>query len=59
VWFQYSVARKGEHPVKHLKQFSGVLQADAFAGYNSLYNEDREGGRIIEAACWSHARRKA
>lgn len=58
VWFQYSQDRKGEHPAKHLKQFSGVLQADAFAGYNALYNEDREGGRIVEAACWSHARRK-
>jgi len=46
------------HPAKHLKRFSGVLQADAFAGYNALYTEDREGGRIIEAACWSHARRK-
>ena len=57
-WFQYSVDRKGEHPAKHLKKFSGVLQADAFAGYNALYAEDREGGRIIEAGCWSHARRK-
>jgi transposase len=59
VWFQYSVDRKGEHPAKHLKKFSGALQADAFAGYNALYDEHREGGRIIEAACWSHARRKA
>lgn len=58
VWFQYSVNRKGEHPANHLKKFSGVLQADAFAGYNALYDEHREGGRIIEAACWSHARRK-
>jgi transposase len=58
VWFQYSVDRKGEHPAKHMKKFSGVLQADAFTGYNALYAEDREGGRIIEAGCWSHARRK-
>jgi transposase len=58
VWFRYSVDRKGEHPDKHLKNFTGVLQADAFAGYNALYSEDRKGGRIIEAACWSHARRK-
>jgi transposase len=58
VWFQYSVDRKGDHPARHLKHFSGVLQADAFAGYNALYDEDREGGRIIEAGCWSHARRK-
>jgi hypothetical protein len=54
VWFQYSADRKGEHPVRHLKNFTGILQADAYAGYNALY----EGGRIIEAGCWSHARRK-
>ena len=58
VWFQYSVDRKGEHPGAHLKHFSGVLQADAFAGYNALYSKDRKPGRIIEARCWSHARRK-
>jgi transposase len=54
VWFQYSADRKGEHPARHLKQWSGILQADAFAGYNQLY----EDGRIVEAACWAHARRK-
>ena len=54
VWFQYSANRKGEHPGRHLKKFSGILQADAYSGYNALY----ERGRIIEAGCWSHARRK-
>ena len=54
VWFQYSADRKGEHPARHLKDWQGILQADAFAGYNQLY----AGGRIVEAACWSHARRK-
>lgn len=54
VWFQYSADRKGLHPARHLRHFSGILQADAFAGYNQLY----EDGRIVEAACWSHARRK-
>jgi transposase len=39
VWFQYSADRKGEHPARHLKNFSGILQADAFAGYNALYDE--------------------
>jgi transposase len=54
VWFQYSADRKGENPARHLKDWRGILQADAFAGYNQLY----EDGRIVEAACWSHARRK-
>ncbi len=45
---------KGIHPQTHLACFSGVLQADAYAGFNELY---RNGG-ITEAACWAHARRK-
>ncbi len=44
----------GEHPQAHLKSFHGVLQADAYAGFHPLY----EGGRIVEAACWAHTRRK-
>ena len=59
VWFQYSPNRQGEHPQRHLRTFHGVLQADAFAGYNALYDDEREGGPIIEAGCWSHVRRKA
>lgn len=54
VWFQYSANRRGEHPVGHLKNFRGILQADAYAGYHPLY----EDGQVIEAGCWSHARRK-
>ena len=54
VWFGYSPDRKGEHPAEHLKNYSGILQADGFAGFNRLY----ETGRITEAACWAHVRRK-
>jgi transposase len=54
VWFAYSPDRKGEHPLNHLKTYRGVLQADGFAGFNRLY----ETGRISEAACWAHVRRK-
>jgi len=54
VWFAYSEDRKGHHPREHLKSFRGVLQADAYAGFNALY----ETGDIQEAACWPHARRK-
>jgi transposase len=53
VWFAYSADRKGEHPRDHLKNFSGALQADAYAGFHHLY-----GNHIYEAACWAHARRK-
>jgi transposase len=54
VWFAYSPDRKGEHPEQHLREFRGTLQADAYAGFNQLY----EDGRIQEAACWAHVRRK-
>jgi hypothetical protein len=54
VWFGYSPDRKGENPRQHLKLYQGALQADAFAGFQQLY----EGGAIQEVACWAHARRK-
>jgi len=54
VWFVYSPDRKGEHPAQHLEKFHGTLQADAYAGFNQLY----ENGRIEQAACWAHVRRK-
>jgi transposase len=53
VWFAYSPDRKGEHPALHLKKFRGTLQADAYAGFNQLY----EDGRIEQACCWAHVRR--
>jgi len=52
-WYQYSPNRKGEHPQKHLKNYAGILQADAYGGYGKLYTS----GHIVEAACWAHARR--
>ncbi|MGA2862831.1 MAG: IS66 family transposase [Steroidobacteraceae bacterium] len=54
VWYRYSPDRKGEHPRAHLRTFRGILQADAYAGFTPLY----EDGRILEAACWAHSRRK-
>ena len=53
VLFQYSPDRKGAWPLRHLAPFSGVLQADGYAGFDRLY-----GKRIQEAACWAHVRRK-
>jgi hypothetical protein len=50
----YSEDRKGEHPRQHLKNFTGALQADAYARFHHLYGT----GRIYEVACWAHAKRK-
>ena len=55
--FYYSRDRSGAHPVRHLTGYAGILQADAYSGYNKLYEADRRSGRIIEAGCWVHARR--
>jgi len=56
--FHYSRDRTGEHPERHLDGYTGILQADAYAGFNRLYAADRRPGPLIEAGCWSHARRK-
>jgi hypothetical protein len=53
VWLAYSANRKGEHPQAHLKSYQGILQADAYAGYNLVYEQG-----VQEAACWAHVRRK-
>ena len=50
VWFTYSEDRKGEHPRRHLKDFKGALQADAYSGFHHLYGD----GAIYEVACWAH-----
>lgn len=54
VWFAYSPDRKGEHPQNHLRTFTGTLQADAYAGFDAVYKT----GRVREAACMAHVRRK-
>jgi len=56
--FYYSANREGAHPNRHLASYAGILQADAYGGYNDLYKADRRPGPITEAACWSHGRRK-
>jgi transposase len=54
----YSPDRRGEHPEAHLASWAGLMQADAYAGYDRLYAAGRRPGPIVEAACWAHARRK-
>ena len=56
--FRYSRDRSGDHPVEHLRTFTGILQADAYAGYRRLYEPGRSPGPVTEALCWAHGRRK-
>jgi transposase len=53
VWYAYAPDRKGEHPQAHLRKFTGTLQADAYAGYGTIY----QGGRVKESGCMAHVRR--
>jgi len=56
--FFYSADRGGAHPERHLAGYAGLMQADAYGGFNKLYKRSRQPGPIIEASCWAHARRK-
>jgi hypothetical protein len=56
--FYYSRDRKGEHPQAHLARYAGILQADAYDGYNELHDSLRPHGAITSALCWAHARRQ-
>jgi transposase len=56
--FFYSSDRGARHPEQHLASYTGLMQADAYAGFNRLYGAGRKPGPIVEAACWAHARRK-
>ena len=49
---------KEEHVHRHLKQASGILQADGYKGYAKLYEAGTDGKRRFrEASCWAHWRR--
>jgi transposase len=56
--FHFSRDREMANPNRHLAGWQGVLQADAYGGYNDLYRGDRDPGPVTSALCWSHARRK-
>jgi len=55
--FYYSPDRRGEHPERHLANYTGILQVDAYAGYNALFKPERMQGAMTRALCWAHARR--
>jgi transposase len=54
--FDYTPTHQRDGPAAFLKDYRGYLQADAFTGYDGIYLESQ--GRIVEVACWAHARRK-
>jgi transposase len=60
VAFRFTTGRGGEHPATHLAGYRGYLQADGYAGYNTLYRDPRTKAPrgVTEVGCWAHARRK-
>ena len=56
--YHFSTDRRKEHPTRHLAGWTGILQADAYGGYNDLYRHDHKPVPVLSALCWSHARRK-
>lgn len=60
VAFRFTTGRGGEHPAAHLAGYEGYLQADGYAGYNTLYRNPKTKAprSVTEVGCWAHARRK-
>ena len=54
--YDFTENRKRDGPAEFLKDFAGYLHADAFSGYDGIFTGSD--GRILEVACWAHARRK-
>ena len=51
--FHDSRDRGGTHPRGHPAGWSGILQADAYAGFNGLYAKGRAPAPLTEASCWA------
>jgi transposase len=58
VIYYYSATREAEHAERQLARYTGIVQADAYSGFNGLFADGRQPGPIVEAACWAHSRRK-
>ena len=58
VIYRYAEDRRGQHVREHLDGFHGVLQVDAYAGYEDLAKPNRPGGAVTLAHCLAHARRE-
>jgi len=54
--FDFTVSRHRDGPLLFLEGFAGGLLADCYAGYDAV--QAASDGRIVRAACVTHARRK-
>ena len=54
--YDFTMSRARDGPAKFLADYQGFLQADAYGGYDGIFLGSD--GKIVEVACWAHARRK-
>jgi transposase len=54
--YDFTMSRARDGPARFLADYHGFLQADAYGGYDGIFLGSN--GRIVEVACWAHARRK-
>lgn len=54
-FFDFTEDRRKERPGQILGHYAGFVQADAYSGYDHLFDSRKS---IIEVGCWAHARRK-
>ena len=50
--YDYTADRSRKGPDEFLKPFRGFLQADAYSGYDAIYQDPARG--VVEVACWAH-----
>ena len=58
VAYEFSLTRSQQVPLLRLADYRGYIQADAFPGYDRVFDSRWPGTGAIEVACWAHARRK-
>lgn len=54
-FFDFTEDRRKERPGEILSRYAGFVQADAYSGYDHLFENT---ARITEVGCWAHVRRK-
>ncbi len=56
VFYDFTLNRTNEGPQRVLANYNGYLQADAYAGYDVVFNNPKT--NAVEVGCWAHGRRK-
>jgi transposase len=56
--YNFTLGRGADGPEEFFKNYEGYFVSDAYAGYNGLFKPKKGAApKIINAGCWTHARR--